>query len=370
MLDPVQTLSEDLPEKPNNQRFEVVKRIPVTLSLAVANMVVWIIMVVSGVGSFDPLVTDLINWGGNLREATLDEQSWRLFSSLFLHAGILHLAMNMFSLVLAGLILEPALGGFRYALTYFLSGLFSSVFSIYFKDQVVSVGASGAIFGLFGAILMLLLLQIKEKAVRLQQLKSMGLFIALQLLYSLDPKIDFAAHAFGLVGGMIIGVIFSLFSVNRVPFFSIKNLMATVLSISLLMGSAYYFYGKINRAPIYWNKTIYSVMEKEEEAIELYNAYTDSLPVLAQVIEKEILPVLTKCLLTIDSFPENSLSGNLLQERILLESYYSKRLSLFRYQMLSIQEDTDKYENNMRALSREIEELGSKFRFLRQPDPQ
>lgn len=138
----------------------------ITPLLIAANVLVFIIMVASGVSVIEPSTTDLLNWGGNLRALTLDGQWWRLFTCMFLHGGIIHLAFNMYALLYIGILLEPRLGSFRFGFGYLCTGIVSSMASAFWHEATVSVGASGAIFGLYGIFLALLTTNYIEKAVR------------------------------------------------------------------------------------------------------------------------------------------------------------------------------------------------------------
>jgi membrane associated rhomboid family serine protease len=90
-----------------------------------------------------------ILWGGaNFNPLTLNGEPWRLVTSMFLHFGILHLAVNMYGLYSLGIGLEPAVGTPRFLLVYLLCGLASGIASLVFNVYVISAGASGAIFGI------------------------------------------------------------------------------------------------------------------------------------------------------------------------------------------------------------------------------
>ena len=95
----------------------------------------------------------LARLGGNLGYYTKNGEYYRLFTCMFLHAGILHLALNMYSLFIIGPRVEDFFGKGKFLLIYFLSGISGSLLSIGLNGNVMSVGASGAIFGLFGALI-------------------------------------------------------------------------------------------------------------------------------------------------------------------------------------------------------------------------
>lgn len=134
---------------------------------------------------------------------------YRLFTSMFLHFGINHLTGNMVSLLFLGDNLERALGKIRYLLIYLLSGLGASICSFLFNvikgEIVVAAGASGAVFGVIGALFYTL---IRNKG-KLEDLTSMRLGILIvYILYSgfMSPGIDNAAH----IGGLLIGFLLAI----------------------------------------------------------------------------------------------------------------------------------------------------------------
>lgn len=134
------------------------KMTPVTwaLYLMVAlNMGVWLANVLSGVSAFKPLPSDLLRWGANSAASVVeDHQYWRLLSATFLHAGVLHIALNMLGLWEAGKQLNRLYGNAQFLMIYFASALVGSALSLHFSaQQAVSVGASGAVFGVLGALL-------------------------------------------------------------------------------------------------------------------------------------------------------------------------------------------------------------------------
>jgi rhomboid protease GluP len=182
----------------------------VTIALVAANAAVYLLMVVSGAGAFSPSAQTLFNWGGNAGIATIGAgQYWRLFTSLFVHAGILHIGFNMAVLWSIGRFIERVLGPWQYLPIYFFSGLIGSVASAYLHPTVVSVGASGAIFGLYGALLGFLLRhrgQINPNALRSLRNSALA-FVGYNLVFSAAiPGIDLSAHVGGLVGGFVAGL--------------------------------------------------------------------------------------------------------------------------------------------------------------------
>src|SRR5690606_3233599 len=128
----------------------------ITDALVAANVAVFVLMVVSGVSALSPTGQELLGWGANYAPLTLAGEWWRLFSSVFVHAGLIHLGFNTYALLLAGRMVERVYGHAGYLLLYLFAGLTGSAASAIFSGGP-SVGASGAIFGIFGALLAFLL---------------------------------------------------------------------------------------------------------------------------------------------------------------------------------------------------------------------
>ena len=101
--------------------------------------------------TIEPDPQSLVDVGGNIRSLTLRGQYWRLISSAFLHANIEHILLNTISLFYVGIALEKLIGSINIFCIYLITAVTGGLLSLAYHDNVVCVGASGAIFGLFGA---------------------------------------------------------------------------------------------------------------------------------------------------------------------------------------------------------------------------
>src|SRR5947207_10338854 len=131
----------------------------ITRLLVGLNVAVFIATGVAGVSVIAPSGEALLRWGADFGPRTLGGEPWRLLTSTFLHFGVIHLAMNMWCLWALGTLAEPLLGGGAFLLLYLLSGLGGSVLSMLVHPMVISAGASGAVFGVAGALIPLLWLR-------------------------------------------------------------------------------------------------------------------------------------------------------------------------------------------------------------------
>lgn len=183
----------------------------VTSFLVVTNVIVWIAMIAAGAKILGSPIPMLYEWGANATSAVQDGQVWRLVSSMFLHGNVFHLVINMAALISAGLIVERIYGHRLFSLIYFGSGIAGSALSLYFASQTtVAVGASGAIFGVTGALFVAIFQHRKSlpKSFSKQMIASLSFFITYSLVQSFTKDgIDTAAHVGGLVAGSLLAFI-------------------------------------------------------------------------------------------------------------------------------------------------------------------
>jgi len=183
----------------------------VTNLIVAINVVVFLVMAgFLGAGWLD--VTDLtpyIRYGANNGAATTDGEWWRLLTSMFMHYGIIHLLLNMWALFQVGHLVERLQGRCLYAVTYLASGIGGGFLSLaWHGDKMWSAGASGAVFGVYGALLghMLKEQRALPRAVFQPLMKSTLTFAGYNLFYGMvHPGIDNAAHIGGVVTGTALG---------------------------------------------------------------------------------------------------------------------------------------------------------------------
>jgi rhomboid protease GluP len=177
------------------------------------NAAVFLGMAMSGHGFMDFPGPDLVRWGGNVGALTISGEWWRLLTNIFVHGGILHIAFNMWCLWNLGALAESLYGRWTYAAIYLICGVGASLASAAWHPYVPSVGASGAIFGLAGALVVAFKLGefSVPRAALSGTLRSLGAFIVYNLIFGFAiPGIDNAAHIGGLVTGLIVGALIAV----------------------------------------------------------------------------------------------------------------------------------------------------------------
>ena len=183
---------------------------PVTVGLVAINTLVFLVMVFAGAEWIVPRGAVQIAWGSNFGPFTTDGEWWRLLTSLFIHFGIIHLAFNMWALATFGPLTERLYGSMNYLLIYLIAGVTGSLASISWRPDINSAGASGAIFGILGALLAAHLRNRKTiSSSVLQPLRNSTLiFVGYSLLNGFNTTgIDVAAHLGGLTAGFLIGLV-------------------------------------------------------------------------------------------------------------------------------------------------------------------
>lgn len=185
------------------------REVPATTALVAINITVFLVMLAFGAGFWHSANGVQLAWGANFGPATQDGQWWRLFTAMFIHFGVIHLALNMLALWDIGRLVERLFGRTRFALLYLGSGVIGNLLSLVVQgNQAVSGGASGAIFSLYGALLVFLWRERKQvEASEFRWLFGGSLlFIGLMLGMGLVVTgIDNSAHGGGLVAGMLLG---------------------------------------------------------------------------------------------------------------------------------------------------------------------
>jgi rhomboid protease GluP len=203
------------------------------------NVAVFLAMALSGVSLTEPTSQELVRWGANWGPLTLGGQWWRLITYAFLHIGIIHIAFNMWCLWDLGGLCESLYGHFTYIAIYFISGIAGGVASIAWRPLGISAGASGAIFGLAGALIASFYLgefSLPRGAVQ-GTLRSVVLFAGYNLLFgAVSGGTDNAAHIGGLVVGLILGALIARVAPERDAV--VRRVLVVLIVFGVVIGGA------------------------------------------------------------------------------------------------------------------------------------
>ena len=324
----------------------------VTYTIVGINVLVFLLMLINGVSIFEPSVGDIAKWGGNFRPYTTGGDWWRLITAMFVHIGIIHIAFNMYALFYVGMYLEPMLGKWRYTIAYLCTGVFASMTSIWWSKGVVSAGASGAIFGLYGVFFALLTTKLIPARMRSSLLSSIGIFIGYNLLYGAGKQgIDNAAHFGGLLSGFVIGYIYFL-SFRSEKFRPVWA--SAIVAVITMVITASYLNQSHSDAPAYEQK-LKKFQKIEEDALQpLRNANSDSLMYRLTHISQDKWKEAKQLMDETNNYKLDTPQSRL---RSLLKDYVELRIQQTDLLILSMQQNHDSaVETDLKEVSQKVQD--------------
>jgi membrane associated rhomboid family serine protease len=210
---PIQRV-ETAPWKQQGQSSSMV----VTQAILGINVAVFAAMLLAGVSPMDPTGQQLVDWGANFGPYTIGGQWWRLLTCVFVHIGIPHIALNMWCLWGLGRLAESVYDRWTFGAIYLITGLGASIASLIWNPIGVSAGASGAIFGIAGALISAFYFGefALPKTVVSGLLTSVLKFAGYNLvLGAFLGHTDNAAHVGGLLWGLILGALIARLAPQR-----------------------------------------------------------------------------------------------------------------------------------------------------------
>ncbi|WP_145470164.1 rhomboid family protein [Staphylococcus epidermidis] len=232
-------LTQNLVDK-HMQRFT-----PITYTLILINIVIWLCMILY-LNRFSDV--KLLEVGGLVHFNVVHGEWYRLISSMFLHFNFEHILMNMLSLFIFGKIVESIIGSWRMLIIYIISGLYGNFVSLSFNTTTISVGASGAIFGLIGSIFVIMYL---SKNFNKKMIGQLLIALVVLIVFSLFmSNINIMAHLAGFISGVLITLIGYYFKTQRSLFWSfliVFLLIFIILQIRIFTISEDNIYDKLIR---------------------------------------------------------------------------------------------------------------------------
>lgn len=202
---------------------------PATALLLAINIGVFLAMPVFRVNPMNPSSQGLILLGGNYGPLTLSGDYWRLVTTGFLHAGIIHIALNMWCLFSLGRVAERLFGGWQTLCIYMVTGVGGALLSLAHEPRHLEVGASGAIFGIAGALIAGLRFGDFPISWREQRgtLSSVIMFTIFSFVWGMQsPNVDNMCHLGGFVSGLLLGLPMGAFA-SRHKFLQLATVLAT-----------------------------------------------------------------------------------------------------------------------------------------------
>lgn len=177
------------------------------------DVLVFAAMLISGYNPDHATTQALIKWGADYGPLTITQgQWWRFLTCVFVHAGFVHVGFNMMVLAQIGPFMERLLGNISFLIVYLICGIAGALCSLAWNPYIVSVGASGAILGLYGALIGFLVLRHDSipRPVLIRLLRGAVVFLIYNAVWGfLNAEVDLAAHVGGLVAGVVCGLVVS-----------------------------------------------------------------------------------------------------------------------------------------------------------------
>ena len=259
--------------------MEFLKRHFFTLFLIAGNVIVFGLNYLQA-GTFDePQWTlMLFQQGALFNPLALDKEWYRLFTHLFLHGGLLHLAFNMYALYVAGSSIESGVGPVKFLLLYFTCGLAAAFASLYWNLFTIGVGASGAIFGLFGYIIVLNIVHSVRSGTGITPvILNFVIFLVVNIVFSQAMNGDNAAHFGGLIAGAMIGLAHIVLRPG-------KKVIVEVGFLAML--AVVYF--AMPRSQVAYYKMFQQVLQLERAGSGIYNKSVSNAEFLAFFKQQEM----------------------------------------------------------------------------------
>ncbi len=332
----------------------------VTYTLIAVNLLIFVAMVISGAGFMDfSMDSSLAKWGANTRSLTANGEWYRLITSTFLHGGLLHVLFNMYALFYIGIYLEPLLGRWRYLAAYLACGIFASLASVWWSDDRVSVGASGAIFGLYGVFLALLTTNFLDKGMRKPMLQSIGIFVIFNLVYGTKAGIDNSAHVGGLLSGAAFGYLYYFFFLKKKD----SLVISIVLTVALAVAGIYFILPEVRKRPMSDSTKYLNSLDRfgilENKALAIFNETPDTSfsPEAGEKFKTVALPAWNQCSLLLDSAANYDMPKEYKDQREKLKKYVDLRITESNLYFKRETEKTDNYNKDINTTRKAIADL-------------
>lgn len=330
----------------------------VTFMLIAVNLLLYTIMVVKGVDYVNPAPADIIAWGGNLKSDVTSGEWWRLITAVFVHIGILPLLANIFGLYFIGLMVEPMLGKFKLLIAYICTGVIAGLASIFWIEQGVTAGASGAIFGLYGVLLAFATTSYINKKFPKVWIFCITAYAVVNVVMGLQGANDNAANLGGFAAGVAVGYLFFFFHFKR----NLARAGGTRISFEILLitGFLVFFYLHKNGTndSLRFEKEVMKLNQIELKAMtQMQQLQSKTNEEAAVFLRDSALPQwkhFQKEIIKTDAY---RLDDEFKQKRNLLSKYAELRVRQTELIYKSIIEETDKYNVEVNEVSDKIDKI-------------
>ncbi|HJW18224.1 MAG TPA: rhomboid family intramembrane serine protease, partial [Flavisolibacter sp.] len=265
---------------------------------------------------------------------------------------------NMYALLMIGNYLEPMLGRLRFTVAYVCTGIFASITSLWWhQEPIVSAGASGAIFGLYGLFLALLTTNLIPHAARKALLQSIGIFVLYNITYGLRSQaVDNSAHIGGLLSGLAIGYLY-FFTIKTEARLKTRAILVGIISTTVIFGCLYLMNSK-DDSWVY-QQHVEKIVGIEAEAMKPLQNIKD--PMLLKEVATVTQPKWQEAKHLLEETRTYKLDSKLVSHRKMLEQYIDLRIKQTDLIIIALQghenvdSELNRYTQNINALLEQIQ---------------
>jgi rhomboid protease GluP len=315
--------SDSLKERLELER-EIDSGLPIfSWGLIIANVLIFLVTVAGGADWLLPVGSTLIKWGSNFSPYTIDGEWWRLFTSLFIHFGLVHLFLNMLALAFFGPVVERVYSRAALLLVYFASGLTGAAASIAWHPGINAAGSSPAVLGLVGYLFVRQLQAGKMLSDYLRPTMTAGAVMLGVTLFAgfMYGRIDSAAHLAGVAAGAVLGAS-GFLPLDRSRLYGamtryVVNLLSAAFLVAVSVWCAEHSSASLSGESLYMY-TVHWLQRGEERvnkkfnaALSLAKANPSDEPALVQELNSDVLPFWRTATSRLSGIQLNSNSPNL-----------------------------------------------------------
>jgi rhomboid protease GluP len=327
----------------------------ITFSLIAIQLIVFIVMAVKGVNVSNPATADILKWGGAMRTFVTGGEWWRLAAAIFLHVGIANLVANIIALYFIGILVESILGRVKFLIAFLCAGVLANLVTIIWNADVVAAGASGAIFGMYGALLAFGTTRYITRKFPKVWLLTILAYVAFSVFIGYSSDVYNVINYSGLVAGICIGYLFYFFHFKR----NVARAGGTRISVEILLATALiaFLYIRNQRDDsIRFEKAVMRLNQIELKAMtqmQRLQNYTDEQA--TRMLKDTTLPEWQHFQKELTKTDKYRLDDEFNQKRKLLSKYAQLRILQTQLIYQSIKEGTDKYNQNVNSVSDSID---------------
>lgn len=336
----------------------------VTPILIYLNILYFLIMLFSGVHFFSPEIQEIIDWGGNHGPLTSENQWWRLLSACFVPFNFFHLVVSTVALAYVGLLLESYLTKWGFLITYLFCGIIGNLSSLYWDKDVVSAGASGAIFGLYGILFIALIFRTLKKRINIISIFPIVFLVLLIVCFCFTDVINYAPPIGGFSTGILFGLVLFAFGKKRnyaVAFITSTATIAIVFLYFNFRSSQVYIYQVME-----YEKRMQEFTDMENMALEAYsvqygNSYSENKESTLYLIKDRGIYYWNESITLITELDKLYLPKEIHEQNQRFIEYCKLRISLYELAYQKILENSSAYDEKMLELNFKIASVMNKI---------